>query len=83
MRPPYRARSRRLDGARRTLEDAPMKAVTFAKPLPIDHPDSLQDSVVEAPVAGPRDLLVVVRAISVNPVDTKVRSGGGRGTHRW
>jgi NADPH2:quinone reductase len=57
-----------------------MKAVTFAKPLPIDDPDSLHDSVVEAPVAGPRDLLVEVRAISVNPVDTKVRSGGGPGT---
>ena len=35
----------------------------------------LVDQTVEVPVPGPRDLLVEVRAASVNPVDTKVRRG--------
>lgn len=35
---------------------------------------ALQDVELDAPVAGPRDLLVEVKAISVNPVDTKVRA---------
>jgi zinc-binding alcohol dehydrogenase family protein len=52
-----------------------MKAVGYFNPLPIDDPASLQDLVLPDPVAGPRDLLVRVRAISVNPVDVKVRAG--------
>ena len=35
----------------------------------------LTDLQLPAPAPGPRDLLVQVQAISVNPVDTKVRSG--------
>jgi zinc-binding alcohol dehydrogenase family protein len=50
-----------------------MKAVGYHQPLPIDHPDALQDIELPAPVPGPRDLLVRVAAVSVNPVDTKVR----------
>ncbi|MDQ0084953.1 zinc-binding alcohol dehydrogenase family protein [Variovorax boronicumulans] len=50
-----------------------MKAVGYYQPLPIDNPESLQDIELPAPVAGPRDLLVRVKAVSVNPVDTKVR----------
>ncbi|MBA1275897.1 zinc-binding alcohol dehydrogenase family protein [Stutzerimonas azotifigens] len=50
-----------------------MKAVAYFNSLPIDNPDSLQDVELPAPTPGPRDLLVEVRAISVNPVDTKVR----------
>ncbi|MGQ7817146.1 zinc-binding alcohol dehydrogenase family protein [Metapseudomonas furukawaii] len=50
-----------------------MKAVAYFQNLPIDHPESLQDIVLPEPQPGPRDLLVEVRAISVNPVDTKVR----------
>ncbi|MGR4871329.1 zinc-binding alcohol dehydrogenase family protein [Variovorax sp. LARHSF232] len=50
-----------------------MKAIGYYQPLPIDNPESLQDIEVPAPVAGPRDLLVRVKAVSVNPVDTKVR----------
>ncbi|AFC85607.1 zinc-binding alcohol dehydrogenase family protein [Frateuria aurantia DSM 6220] len=37
--------------------------------------DSLQDVDVERPEPGPHDLLVSVRAVSVNPLDTKVRTG--------
>jgi zinc-binding alcohol dehydrogenase family protein len=50
-----------------------MKAVGYYQPLPIDNPESLQDIELPAPVAGARDLLVRVKAVSVNPVDTKVR----------
>ena len=40
----------------------------------------LADDVLDIPEPGPRDLLVEVRAVSVNPVDTKVRAGNsGRG----
>lgn len=50
-----------------------MKAIAYYASLPIDDPKSLQDIELPEPVAGPRDLLVEVKAISVNPVDTKVR----------
>ena len=50
-----------------------MKAIAYYASLPITDPESLQDIELPAPVAGPRDLLVEVKAISVNPVDTKVR----------
>ncbi|MBL4979597.1 zinc-binding alcohol dehydrogenase family protein [Pseudomonas fluorescens] len=50
-----------------------MKAIAYYASLPINDPESLQDIELPAPVAGPRDLLVEVKAISVNPVDTKVR----------
>ncbi|MBD2838583.1 zinc-binding alcohol dehydrogenase family protein [Pseudomonas sp. JM0905a] len=50
-----------------------MKAVAYFQNLPIDNPESLQDIVLPEPQPAPRDLLVEVRAISVNPVDTKIR----------
>jgi NADPH2:quinone reductase len=51
-----------------------MKAVGLYKYLPIDHPESLLDLELETPVASGHDLLVGVKAISVNPVDTKRRA---------
>ncbi len=56
-----------------------MKAVSFYKSLPIEDPQSFADVVVEAPHPRPRDLLVEVQAVSVNPVDTKIRAGKGPG----
>lgn len=50
-----------------------MKAVAYRKNLPIDHPDALADVTLPDPAVTGRDLLVEVRAVSVNPVDTKVR----------
>jgi len=50
-----------------------MKAIAYYASLPISDAKSLQDIELPEPVAGPRDLLVEVKAISVNPVDTKVR----------
>jgi zinc-binding alcohol dehydrogenase family protein len=49
-------------------------AVGAWKNLPIDDPESLVDLEIEIPEPGPHDLLVDVRAVSVNPVDMKVRS---------
>jgi zinc-binding alcohol dehydrogenase family protein len=54
-----------------------MKIVSFYKSLPISDPESFLDLTADQPRPGPRDLLVEVRAISVNPVDTKIRAGGG------
>ena len=50
-----------------------MKAVGYRQSLPITHPEALIDLTLPAPTPGPRDLLVRVAAVSVNPVDTKVR----------
>ena len=50
-----------------------MKAVAYRTSLPIDHPDALLDVDLPAPAASGRDLLVEIKAISVNPVDTKIR----------
>jgi zinc-binding alcohol dehydrogenase family protein len=53
-----------------------MKAVAYVEHgLPIDDPLALVDLELPAPAPGARDLLVEVRAVSVNPVDTKVRRG--------
>ncbi len=51
-----------------------MRAVGLLRYLPIDHPESLVDVELPEPTPGPRDLRVRVEAISVNPVDTKVRA---------
>ncbi|MCP3764875.1 zinc-binding alcohol dehydrogenase family protein [Domibacillus sp. A3M-37] len=51
-----------------------MKAVGLTRYLPIENPKSLEDVVIEKPKATGRDILVKVAAISVNPVDTKVRA---------
>lgn len=50
-----------------------MKAVGYRKNLPVDDPEALVDVALPDPVPGPHDLLVRVEAVSVNPVDTKVR----------
>lgn len=51
-----------------------MKAVALTRYLPIDDPQSLLDVELDPPVATGRDLLVRVEAVSVNPVDTKLRA---------
>jgi zinc-binding alcohol dehydrogenase family protein len=54
-----------------------MKAVGYRKSLPIADAESLLDVEVVTPDPGARDLLVEVKAVSVNPVDTKVRMRKG------
>ncbi len=51
-----------------------MKAVALKTYLPVDNPQSLLDVELEKPAPQGRDLLIAVSAISVNPVDTKVRA---------
>jgi zinc-binding alcohol dehydrogenase family protein len=51
-----------------------MKAVALTRYLPIDDPESLVNVESPKPFAQGRDLLVRVEAVSVNPVDTKVRA---------
>ncbi len=51
-----------------------MKAVGYQTPSPIDAPDSLLDITLPDPQPAGRDLLVQVKAVSINPVDTKVRA---------
>jgi len=52
-----------------------MRIVAYRHSLPIGNPDSLVDAEAERPVPAGRQLLVAVKAVSVNPVDTKVRQG--------
>jgi len=50
-----------------------MKAIGYQKSLPIDAAASLVDFETAKPEPTGRDIRVAVKAISVNPVDTKVR----------
>lgn len=60
-----------------------MKAVAYRAAGPIDRADALADVTLEKPVAQGRELLVEVEAISVNPVDTKVRRGISPPEGKW
>jgi NADPH2:quinone reductase len=50
-----------------------MRAVGYRKSLPIEDPQSLLDLEIDKPAPQGRDLSVRVKAVSVNPVDYKVR----------
>ena len=52
-----------------------MKAVAYRTPGSVDREDALQDITLEIPRAEGCDLLVRITAVSVNPVDTKLRLG--------
>ena len=51
-----------------------MKAIALTRYLPIDDPAALVEVELPTPVPGAHDLLVRVQAVSVNPVDTKLRA---------
>lgn len=55
-----------------------MKAIGYHQAGGIDRDEALIDLDVPAPKPGPRDLLVRIKAVSVNPVDVKVRSSSAR-----
>lgn len=50
-----------------------MKAIGYLQSLPITQADALMDIEIPTPEASGRDLLVKIQAVSVNPVDTKIR----------
>jgi zinc-binding alcohol dehydrogenase family protein len=53
-----------------------MKTIVYDQiGLPIANPRALYETELPKPAPGPHDLLVKIRAIAVNPVDTKVRAG--------
>ncbi len=54
-------------------ENEMMPAVGFFEGLPLENPDSFLDVKKAIPKVSGRDLLVKVQAVSVNPVDTKLR----------
>ncbi|MFI7143003.1 zinc-binding alcohol dehydrogenase family protein [Streptomyces massasporeus] len=56
-----------------------MPAIAYRKSLPVQDEESLVDIELPVPVPGPRDLLVQVEAVAVNPVDYKVRQGNDPG----
>ncbi len=80
-----RAPSRRAEMISANGPDAPpdgqidtgdsMKAFAFTRPLPIEAPDSLVELDLNRPEPRPRDLLVNVRAVSVNQL---IPSAGAR-----
>ena len=51
-----------------------MRAVGLYRHLAITDPESLLDLDIPLPEATGHDLLVRIEALSVNPVDTKVRA---------
>jgi NADPH:quinone reductase len=60
-----------------------MRAVGYRTPSPIDAADALVDIEIDRPTPGARDLLVEVRAVSVNPVDYKVRRSTSPVDSEW
>lgn len=51
-----------------------MRAIALTRYLPIDDVQALFETELPTPLPGPRDLLVRVEAVAVNPVDTKLRA---------
>lgn len=51
-----------------------MKAIALTRYLPINDPQSLIDVELPTPEIGAHDVLVRVEAVSVNPIDTKLRA---------
>ncbi len=53
-----------------------MKAVAFTHSKPITDFEALMDFDLPTPMPRHHDLLVEIKAVSVNPVDTKIRRAG-------
>ncbi|OTG92566.1 zinc-binding alcohol dehydrogenase family protein [Acinetobacter sp. ANC 3832] len=60
-----------------------MKVVAYKKPCPITHPNVFTDVELAQPIAKDRDLLIAVHAISINPVDIKVRLRTPESNNDW
>ncbi len=57
-----------------------MKAVGFSTSLPITDTNSFLDVDIATPTPAGHELLVRIEAISVNPVDYKVRQNSAKDT---
>jgi zinc-binding alcohol dehydrogenase family protein len=60
-----------------------MKAVAYQQSLPVASDAALLDITLDDPVPSGHDILVEVCAISVNPVDTKIRAGVAPAAGQW
>lgn len=60
-----------------------MRAIGYQQTGPIDRPDALVDIDLPKPEPTGRDLLVEIKAVSVNPVDTKVRVRAAPDAGAW
>lgn len=60
-----------------------MRAIGYQVPGTIDREDALVDIDLPDPTAQGRDLLVEVKAVSVNPVDYKLRQGSAPEAGAW
>lgn len=60
-----------------------MRAIGYKNPLPIADDNSLIDIDLPRPTPSGRDLLVEIKAISVNPADTKVRANARPEKDSW
>jgi zinc-binding alcohol dehydrogenase family protein len=60
-----------------------MKAVAYQTAHSLDASPTLQDIELADPTPSGRDVLVAVKAVSVNPVDTKVRQGASAAAGEW
>ncbi len=60
-----------------------MRAIGYRHAGPIEREDALVDIELPRPVATGRQLLVEVKAVSVNPVDTKVRKSTAAAAGEW
>lgn len=60
-----------------------MKAIGYKVPGDINRADALEDIELPRPAATGRNLLVAVDAVSVNPVDTKVRRNATPPQGEW
>ncbi|MFU8926396.1 zinc-binding alcohol dehydrogenase family protein [Acinetobacter puyangensis] len=60
-----------------------MKVVAYQQNGSIDRDDALVDIEIAEPLIQPRDLLVEVKAISVNPVDYKIRQNVAADAGQW
>lgn len=60
-----------------------MKAIGYKQAGTLDRPDALVDIEVEKPTPSGKDLLVKVKAISVNPVDYKIRNNVSAPDGTW
>jgi NADPH2:quinone reductase len=60
-----------------------MRAVAYQTPQPVEAETSLVDIELPKPVPTGRDILVEVKAVSVNPVDTKIRRSAQPASGEW
>ncbi len=60
-----------------------MKAIGYRQAGPLDRDDALVDIELDRPAPRGRDLLVEIAAVSVNPVDTKIRRNVSPGSGEW